>query len=488
MADSLKEKTVSGVVWSALQKFGSVFLSFISSIVLARLLTPEDYGCIGMLAIFIALSTTFIDGGFGSALIQKKRPTDEDYSTIFYWNIFLGTLLYMLLFLFAPFIADFYNINILCPVLRVQGVVLIINAIRIVQLNQLKKQLLFKKIAIVDTIISGGSLLLTVFMAWKGLGVWALVAQQISVSLFTTVIYWITSSWRPLRTFSRKAFKELFSFGGYILLSNLINTFCNNIQGLLIGKFYSPSTLGYYSKANSTEQLASTFVSNMMDQVAYPVFAEGQDDTAFMSRMLKKFTNVLSFVTFPLMFLLIMLAKPIFVILYSDKWLESVPYFQILCIAGIAISMQGLTYYAVVATGHSKDMFRWTFIKRGLGLVFVVLGILLAGMNGLLIGFVMSAWTLYLINAYLVQKHIGYSLLRQLNDICPIIFTTISVALTVYFISSLFSLNMYLMGVIQLMCFIALYYLLVSILKLQAFEDFKETVYILRSKIKSAHR
>lgn len=488
MADSLKEKTVTGVIWSAFQKFGSVFLNFISSIILARLLTPEDYGCIGMLAIFMALSSTFIDGGFGSALIQKKRPTNEDYSTIFYWNILLSLVLYIILFLSAPIIADFYNITILCPVLRVQGIVLIINAIRIVQLNQLKKQLLFKKIALVDTCISGFSLVLTIIMAWKGMGVWALVAQQISLSFFTTVIYWLTSSWRPLKVFSIKSFKELFSFGSYILLSNMINTFCNNIQGLLIGKFYSPSTLGYYSKANSTEQLASTFVSNMMDQVAYPVFAEGQNDTNFMSRMLKKFTNVLGFFTYPLMFLLILMAKPIFVILYSDKWIESVPYFQILCIAGIAISMQGLTYYVVVAAGHSKDMFKWTFIKRGLGLIFVIIGIISAGMIGLLIGFVMSAWTLYLINAYLVQKHIGYTLINQLKDISPIMYITTCVTFIVFLLTSLFSLNMYLTGVIQFILFITLYLLMVTVLKLQAFEDFKETLHILKSKFRTVRK
>ena len=263
MAENLKDKTITGVLWSAVQKFGSTALTFISTIVLARLLLPEDYGCIGMLAIFMAVASTFIDGGFGSALIQKKNPTREDYSTMFFWNLGLSVFLYLILFLSAPLIARFYKLDVLCPVLRVQGVVLIVNAVRIVQTNQLRKQLKFKKIASVDLSVSTVSLAVTIYLAYKGYGVWALVVQQLLVSVLTTFIYWTTSHWTPLLVFSKQSFKELFGFGGYVLLSNLINTLCNNIQGLLIGRLYNPATMGYYSKAKSTEELSSTFISNI---------------------------------------------------------------------------------------------------------------------------------------------------------------------------------------------------------------------------------
>ena len=202
MSSSLKDKTISGMIWSSLQRFGTMGISFISNIVLARLLTPDDYGCIGMLMIFIALSNTFIDGGFGSALIQKKRPTSEDYSTIFYWNIFLSVVLYAVLFFCAPIIADFYDIALLSKVLQVQGVILIINALGIIQANQLRKQLKFKAIAQVTLIASIVSVIVAIAMAYMGCGIWSLVTQQIVTSLVTTILYWAYSSWRPLMFFS----------------------------------------------------------------------------------------------------------------------------------------------------------------------------------------------------------------------------------------------------------------------------------------------
>lgn len=484
MAENLKEKTVTGVLWSAVQKFGSTALSFISTIVLARLLTPEDYGCIGMLSIFLAVASTFIDGGFGSALIQKQRPTREDYSTIFYWNLGLALVLYIILFFSAPAIARFYNLPLLCSVLRVQGVVLIINAIRIVQTNQLRKQLKFKKIASVDLSVAALSLAVTVYLAWKGFGVWALVAQQLMVSVLTTSIYWITGHWTPLLVFSKQSFKELFGFGGFILLSNLINTFCNNIQGLLIGKFYNSATMGYYSKAKSTEELSSTFISNIIDQVSYPVLAEAQNDKAYMIRMLKKFIGVLAYVTFPIMLLLMLLAKPIFILLYSDRWLPSVPYFQILCLAGIFICLQGINYYAVAAVGKSDKLFLGTLLKRGLGLLFVIGGLIIGGIKGLLGGMVLSSFTIYFINAILVSRHVGYRIGQQFVDLLPVLALSIISFIASYLISFVYSGNMYLLAGFQLVTFVACYFVGSFAFNLESFESTKEVTKILLHKYK----
>ena len=475
MAENLKDKTITGVLWSAVQKFGSTALSFISTIVLARLLLPEDYGCIGMLAIFMAVASTFIDGGFGSALIQKKDPTREDYSTMFFWNLGLSVFLYLILFLSAPLIARFYKLDVLCPVLRVQGVVLIVNAIRIVQTNQLRKQLKFKKIASVDLSVSAVSLAVTIYLAYKGFGVWALVVQQLLVSVLTTIIYWTTSHWTPLLVFSKQSFKELFGFGGYVLLSNLINTFCNNIQGLLIGRLYNPTTMGYYSKARGTEELASTFVSQIMDQVTYPVLSEAQNNREYLIRMIRKFIGVLAFITFPLMLLLILLAKPIFILLYSDKWLPSVPYFQILCVAGMAICLQGINYYAVAAIGKSGKLFKGTLIKRGLGLVFIIGGLFITGIKGLLVGMVISSWLIYLINAILVHRYVGYRIVYQIKDLLPIIIVSLLSFIVAYLFPTLFSIdNIYLKGGIQLTAFLSVYILVSYIFRIEALEFSKE--------------
>jgi O-antigen/teichoic acid export membrane protein len=300
---SLKQKTVSGMIWSGVQKFGNMGISFVSNIVLARMLTPDDFGCIGMLAIFITVSNTFVDGGFGSALIQKKEPTQKDYSTIFWWNIFISFLLYGVLFMSAPVIAEFYHMPLLSSVLRVQGVILIINSLNIIQTNQLRKQLRFKRLANVTVIAHTIAALAAIILAWKGWGVWALVAQQIIGSSLISLILWYINKWMPDFCFSKESFKQLFGFGSFILCSNLINTFCNNVQGLLIGRLFSPADMGYYTQAHKLESIASHSITGIVDQVSYPLLAKFQADNIAMKRVLSKLISLLVYFSFPLMFI-----------------------------------------------------------------------------------------------------------------------------------------------------------------------------------------
>ena len=296
------------------------------------------------------------------------------------------------------------------------------------------------------------------------------------VSTLTTTIYWVTGHWTPALTFSKRSFKELFSFGGFILLSNLINTFCNNIQGLLIGKLYNPATMGYFSKAKGTEELSSTFVSTVINQVSYPVLSEAQNDNALMIRMLKKFIGVLAYVTFPIMLLLILLAKPLFVLLYSDRWLPSVPYFQILCIAGIAICLQGINYSAVAAIGKSKDLFKWTVIKRLVALCFVVGGLALWGITGILIGTVIGTFFVYFVNAGLVSKHIGYTGGQQFKDLLPIIVVSLAAWVSSFIVGYVLHLNMYVEGIIQLIVFCFIYLFISISFKFDAYSSTKDIV------------
>lgn len=419
MAD-LKQKTVAGMMWSAMQKFGVMGISFVSNVVLARLLTPDEFGCIGMLAIFILLCNTFVDGGFGSALIQKKEPTQRDYSTIFWWNMGLSAVLYGLLFACAPVVARFYNMPLLCDVLRVQGLVLIFNALRLIQFNQLRKRLQFRLLAITNIVAAVVSVTVAIVLALMGWGVWALVAQQLVLSIMTALLVWIVGKWTPSLEFSLASFKELFNFGFFILLGNLVNTFCNNVQGLLIGRLYNPATMGFYSQAHKLEEVVSNSLSQIVDQVAYPVLAEAQSDKAYMQLILKKLITTLAFVVFPLMLVMALAARPLIVLVYSAKWLPAVPYFQILCLAGMASCLQGINYYAVAAVGKSGALFRWTLVKRGVGLLFLVGGLYLWGVKGLLCGMVMCSTFIYLVNAWLVQKHVGYKVLTQLRDLVPV--------------------------------------------------------------------
>lgn len=445
------------MVWTALQKYSTMFIHFISGIILARLLTPYDYGCIGMLGIFMTLAEAFIDGGFGSALIQKKRPTQEDYSTIFYWNLGMAIVMYAVLFVSAPAISRFYNIPLLCNVLRVQGLLLFIYAFNIVQRNQLRKKLNFKVLSIVTITTSIIALFVTIIMAYKGFGVWALVAQYLITAAIPAIVFWFYIKWRPIRVFSWKSFKELFGFGFYMFLTNILNTFGSQIQGLLIGKRYNPTTMGYYSKALGTEKLATHSISSVISQVTYPLYAEAQDNKEMLINMIKRLTMTISYITFPLVFILILTARPIFILLYSNRWVTSVPYFQVLCLAGLASCLIAVNTQTIAAIGKSKTMFVWTVIKRTVGIAFVVIGLFIFGMKGLLVGVLLNTWFSFFVNIWLVSKHIGYKWTKQLVDLLPVGIASLIAALVSYGVGYLFNLSLYLDGIVKFFVYLIIY-------------------------------
>ncbi len=470
------------MIWTALQRYSTMIIQFISGIILARLLTPYDYGCIGMLMIFMVLAEAFIDGGFGSALIQKKRPTQEDYSTIFFWNLCMAALLYAVLYFSAPAIASFYKIPLLCDVLRVQGVILFIYAFNIVQRNQLQKKLNFKVLSIVTISTSLIALSVTIFMAYHGYGVWSLVTQHILTALIPALVFWFYIKWRPRLTFSWHSFRELFSFGFYMFLTHLVNQFGNQFQGLLIGRFYNPSIMGLYSKAQATEKLSSQSISQVLTQVTYPLYAEAQDDKKALGNMIKRITMVISFMTFPLMFILLLCAKPIFVLLYSDKWVGSVPYFQVLCIAGLAFCLQSVNYQSISAIGKSKALFYWTLVKRLAGVAFVVLGLVLYGMKGLLVGMVINTWFSYFVNIGMVSKYIGYKWVNQLLDILPVFLISVLIALICYIVGEQLELSLYLDGLLKFSIYVLLYLATSIMLNLESYQYLKDL--ILQSKLR----
>lgn len=445
------------MVWTTIQKFAKMGISFISGIILARLLTPYDYGCIGMLSIFMVLAEAFIDGGFGSALIQKKRPSQVDYSTIFWWNVVLALFMYAILYLSAPAISRFYKIPLLSDVLRVQGIILFIFALNLIQSNQLRKQLKFRILAKVRIITSAIALIVTVYMAYKGYGVWALVAQNIIGAAIPAIVFWGYTKWRPTWVFSKKSFKELFSFGIYTFLTHIITKFISQFQGLLIGKIYNPVTLGLYSKAHGTEKLASHTISDVMNSVTYPLYAEVQDDMVRMQNMIKHLTMTISYITFPLMFILVLCAKPLFILLYSEKWLNSVPYFQILCISGLAKCLHSANLQTILAIGKSKVMFKWSVIKQTVVVVLIIGGLILFGMKGLLIGIVITSWFTFFVNIGLVSKYIGYKWYQQIKDLSPVALTSSVAAVISYAFGSMLHLSLYSDGIVKFLIYTIIY-------------------------------
>ena len=482
--ENLKRKAASGMLWTAVQKYSTMIISFVSGIILARLLTPDDYGCIGMLAIFMSLAEVFIDAGFGSALIQKKNPTQTDYSTVFYFNLAMSAVLYFVLFFFAPLIASFYRMPILSKILRIQGLILFIYAFNIIQRNQIRKNLLFKKLSKITIITSILSLVVTVFMAYMGFGVWSLVAQNFIGALIPCIFFWVTTDWHPTWEYSWKSFKELFGFGSFMFFTHLFTTFSQRITGLLVGRWYDPATMGYYTKASDLQKSVSNSVSGVMVQTTYPLYASIQDDMVRLANMVKRITTTLAYVTIPLLSLLIVVAKPLIVLLYSDKWLFSVPYFQVLCLAGMATCLFAVNNQTIAAIGKSRVTFIWTMVKQIVNIVLQLVGIISWGIWGLLIGKVLSAWISYFINISLVSKYIGYKTCRQLKDLLPIFVVSFVAVAVAYYGGTLFHCGMYTTALIQIFLFIAVYIAWSFLFKPESYKYSLSIIHDFKSRLK----
>lgn len=482
---SLKHKAASGMIWSAIQKYSTMLIQFISGIILARLLMPEDYGAIGMLLIFISLSEVFIDAGFGSALIQKKNQTQTDYSTVFYFNIVMSVILYGLVYLSAPAIAGFYRMPILCKVLRVQGLILFIYAFNVIQRNLIRKNLKFKELSKITVTSSVISLIVTVILAYMGFGVWSLVTQYILGALIPCIFFWFTMNWRPTWEFSWTSFKELFGFGSYMFLTHLFTTFSQRITGLLVGRWFNPATMGYYSKASAFSKYATLSIAGVMIQTTYPLYASVQDDRERLINMVKRITSTLAYITVPMLSILILIAEPLIVFLYSDRWLPSVPYFQILCFGGMAGCLQSVNQQTIAAIGKSKVFFTWTIVKQCVGVASQVIGIIVWGMWGLLAGKVFSSWFSYFVNITMVSKHVGYKNYQQLLDLSPIFIASGISLIFGYLFGNLLELSFYVDALVKIVIFTIVYLSWSVIFKLESYTYTLSIVKMFTSKKKN---
>ena len=420
MAESIGKKAVKGTLWASVDRIGNMCLQFGVNLVLARLLLPKDFGVISMIEIFIVVSQVLIDGGFASALIQKKQPTQTDYSTVFYCNIFIAVILYGLIFAIAPFVADFYDLPLIKNVLRVIGLILITNALSIVQTNRIRKYLELNKLAFANLsayIVSGIGAILGAF---HGMGVWSLVILQLGYSSVLAAILWIVARWRPSGSLSYSSVKELFGFGGYLLAAGLLQEICKNVQVIIIGKRFSATDTGLYSQAYKLDRISSYTLPNILVQVMFPVYASMQDEEERLTDMLGLNTRLISFVIFPLMCVLMLIARPLIVFLYGDVWAACAPYFQILCVGGLFICLQNTNFFAVAAKGKSRILFYWSIYKWSFLLACLFIGMLF-GIYGLLWGMALSNFNIFMVNALLASRYTGYKFHRQLGDILPIL-------------------------------------------------------------------
>lgn len=436
--NDLRQKTISSMVWNAMQRFGTMAISFVSNLVLVRLLVPDDFGCIGMLSIFIVLSGVFVDGGFGSALIQKKETTQEDYSTIFFWNLAVAIALYFILYIFSPIIAGFYHMPALKDILRVTSVVLIINGFSVIQSNILTKQLAFKLQAKIGLVSVSFSVVVSIVAAFCGLGVWSLVIKEILAALISAILLWKLNDWRPSLIFSLKSFRELFGFGGLMLLSRLLNAFFENLQGLVIGRYYTAKDLGFYSQAKRLNEIPSSSLSQIVTNVTFPVFSKISENRTTLKSAVKKNIVCTTYLIFPLQIFLIVVADSLIVFLFSEKWIESVPYFRIICIYSLFISLNAINTNIYVAIGKSNVYFYVQLIKKLIGAVLLIVGIQY-GVLGITWSLAASGFIWWVIASTVNVKLLEYGFMAQSKDIFKSFLSAAIIGIATYWILSLFS-------------------------------------------------
>ena len=428
---SLKQKTVSGLLWSFVDTFVGQGLTFIVGIILARILSPREFGLIGMITVFTAVSESFINSGFSSALIRKKDCTNIDFSTVFYFNLTAGILFFLILFFTAPFIADFFDEPQLKPIVQVLGIVLIIDSLTLIQRTILTKRIDFKLQTRISVIASLGSGVIAIVMAYKGFGVWSLVAQRIAKEGLNSIFLWLWNRWKPLLVFSMQSFRELFGFGSKLLVSGLIDTLYQNIYYLIIGKYFSAQELGYYTRADGFQRTPSQSLNGVIGRVSYPVLSSIQDDKPRLKNNYQKLIRSTMFITFVLMLGMAAVAEPMIITLIGEKWRPSIIYLQMLSFVGMMYPLHVLNLNMLQVSGRSDLFLKIEVIKKILAIPTIMIGVIW-GIKIMIIGMMVNTLIAYYLNSYWSGRFIGYSFKQQVIDILPSFGLALMMAVFVY--------------------------------------------------------
>ncbi len=433
---SLKQKTISGLTWSFIDSFVGQGITFIVGIILARILSPREFGLVGMLTIFIAISQSFINSGFSTALIRKQDCTQTDYSTVFYFNIVVGIFFYILLFVFANTISTFFHEPVLKDLIRVLGLVLIINSFTLIQSTLLTKRIDFKlqaKISIVSSLVSG---IISIHMAYTGWGVWSLVALTLLRYTISSLLLWYWNKWKPALIFSIASFKELFSFGSKLLISGLINTLYRNIYYVIIGKYFTATDLGYYTRAEQFQSLPSANLQGIIGRVSYPVLSSIQNDATRLKEAYKKIIRSTMLVTFVLMLGMVAIAKPMIFTLIGAKWEPCVIYLQMLCFVGMLYPLHAINLNMLNVQGRSDLFLKLEIIKTILAVPVIIVAVFF-GIKAMIIGMIFLSIIAYYLNSYWSGRLINYSWRDQIKDILPS-FMIAAVMSAIVFIEGMF--------------------------------------------------
>lgn len=433
MPESLKKKTVKGVAWTSLNQVVSLGFGFVISVILARLLSPSDYGLLAMIGVFNAIAFAFMDSGFGNALIRKPDLTEDDNTTAFTFNIVVAVVMVGIIWLIAPWVAKFYDKPILTSLLRVEGFLLIVSSFKIVQNTQLSRALNFKATMIVNVtsqVIAG---VVAILAAYRGFGVWSLVIQHFVSSITGLVLLWIISPWRPHGKWNNNSFGYLWGYGSKLLASGLLNTVYRNIYPIVIGKFYSAADLGQYTRASGYAAIPSQGLTSVLQQVTFPVLSQIQDDTERLASSYRRMLRFTVFLVFPIMIGMAALAYPLVVSLVTDKWAQCVPYLQVICFASMWYPVHAINLNLLQVKGRSDLFLRLEIIKKAIATVAIFISVPF-GVMGICIGAVCTSIICLAINTYYTGKLIHVGFIRQMMDMTPTLLASLAMGAIVYFV------------------------------------------------------
>lgn len=431
------KKVLSGLFWRYGERMCAQGVQFVVSVILARLLTPESYGYVGLVTVFISIATVFVQSGFGNALIQKKDATQKDFSSVFYFNIAFSLLLFLALQLIAPVIASFYDAGeLLTPVIRILSFSVILAGINNVQQAFVSRKMIFKKFFYATLLGTICSAFAGIIAAYHGLGVWALVIQQLTNQAIDTIILWITVRWRPSCEISLHSLKTLFTFGWKLLFSNLIDTLYNNIYSLIIGKYYNSAALGYYNRGKNIPNLVITNVNSSIQSVLFPAYAKEQDNLTRVKQMVSRSIKVSTFLIFPCMAGLAAIAHSLTVVLLTEKWEPCVIFMQYCCFIYAFWPIHTSNLQAISAIGRSDIYLRLEVIKKILGII-ILFCTLPFGLEVMMIGRCLNTIIASILNAFPNQKLFQYSFKEQVRDILPNALLSIVMGLSISFINYL---------------------------------------------------
>lgn len=469
-----KNKVVSSMIWKFLERCGFQFVQFFLSIILARLLTPSDYGVIALILVFTQISNVFISSGFGTALIQKKDSDELDFSSVFYLSLFVAFVCYFILFFLAPTIAKFYNNELLIGYIRVVAISLFFSAINGVQGTYVSKKMQFKRFFFSSMGAVLGSGIIGVILAYNGFGVWALVMQHVFSGFFSFVILWFTVKWRPKLIFSFARVKTLFSFGWKLLCSGLLDTVFKNIYSLIVGRIYKSQVLGYFNRGQQFPQVIASNLNGSIQSVMLPTLSANNDNLSEVKKITRRSISTSAFVLMPCMFGLAAVAEPLVKVLLTDKWLPCVPFLQLACISYALYPIHTANLTGINALGRSDIFLKLEIIKKCV----TVLNILITlpfGIYAMAIGQVVSGFISTFINAYPNKKLMGYSYFEQWKDLIPSFVLSIVMAGIVW-VMNFISIAPLLLLIIQIIVGIIVYVVLAKLFKLEVYNYFVNTL------------